>query len=77
MKYDQYLNNEQEEIKDTGEEITNIYLKDNVTIKKTYVSTEENIINDLDTLSMYFLFGTTELRKKYKVKATDTIETIA
>ena len=76
-KYDQYLKNEQEEIKDTGEEITNVYLKDNVTIKKTYVSTEENIINDPDTLNMFFLFGTTELRKKYKVKATDTIETIA
>jgi murein DD-endopeptidase MepM/ murein hydrolase activator NlpD len=26
---------------------------------------------------MYFLFGTTELTQKYKVKATDTIETIA
>ena len=75
--YNNYLNGEQEEIKDTGKEITNIYLQDNVSIKKTYISTEENIITDLDTLSMYFLFGTTELRSKYKVKATDTIETIA
>ena len=76
-KYDDYLNGEQEEIVDTGVEITNIYLKDNVSIKKAYVSTEEEIITDPDTLSMYFLFGTTELTGKYKVKSTDTIETIA
>lgn len=75
--YNKYLNSEQEAVKDTGKEITNIYLKDNVSIKKTYISTEEDIITDLDTLSMYFLFGTTELTSKYKVKASDTIESIA
>ena len=75
--YEKYLNSSQEEIKDTGKEITNIYLGNQMTVKKTYISTEENIINDVDTLSMYFLFGTTELEKKYKVKASDTIETIA
>ena len=75
--YNKYLNNEQEQVKDTGKEITNIYLKDNISIKKTYISTEENIITDLDTLCMYFLFGTTELKSKYKVKASDTIDTIA
>ena len=76
-KYNDYLNGEQEEIVDTGVEITNIYLKDNVSVKKAYVSTEENIITDQDTLNMYFLFGTTELTSKYKVKETDTIEKIA
>ena len=66
-KYDDYLNGEQEEIVDTGVEITNIYLKDNVSIKKAYVSTEEEIFTDADSLSMYFLFGTTNLTNKYKV----------
>ncbi len=75
--YQKYLDGKQEEIKDTGKEITNVYLGDEVTIKKNYISTEENIFTDADTLSMYFLFGTTELKSKYKVKATDTIETIA
>ncbi len=75
--YDKYLNGEQEEITEEGKEITDIYLDSTVSVKKTYVSTEENIITDPDTLNMYFLFGTTELNKKYKVKSTDTIETIA
>jgi len=75
--YEKYLNGEQDEITDTGKEITNIYLGDNVSIKKTYVSVEEDIITDVDKLSIYFLFGTTNLTKKYTVKASDTIETIA
>ena len=75
--YDNYLNGTQVEIEDTGVEITNIYFNDNITLKKAYISTEENIITDADTLSMYFMFGTTNLTKKYTVKASDTIETIA
>ena len=75
--YDKYLKGEQDEIVDTGTEITNIYLKDNVTIKKTYVSTEDLIFTDVNDLSMYFLFGTTELNSVYTVKANDTIESIA
>lgn len=76
-KYEKYLNGEQEVVKDTGIEITNIYLNDDVILKKTYIPTDELIITDQDTLSMYFLFGTTNLTKKYKVKASDTIEKIA
>ena len=76
-QYKKYLNGEQEVVKDTGVEITDIYLNDDVIIKKAYISTDEEIITDQETLSMYFLFGTTNLTKKYKVKASDTIEKIA
>lgn len=76
-QYEKYLKGEQEVIKDTGIEITNIYLGEEMTVKKTYVPTDETIITDPDVLSMYFLFGTTNLTKKYKVKSSDTIETIA
>ena len=75
--YENYLNGTQEEITDEGTEITDIYLDSEVTLKKTYISTEEEIITDVNTLSKYFLFGTSELDKTYKVKSTDTIETIA
>ena len=75
--YDKYLKGEQDVIVDTGTEITNIYLKDNVTIKKAYVSTDEKIFTDKDELCMYFLFGSTDLKSVYTVKANDTIESIA
>ena len=75
--YNTYLSGEKPEIVDAGKEITDIYLENEITIKKTYVSTEENIIKDLDTLNMYFLFGTNVINETYEVKASDTIETIA
>lgn len=48
-----------------------------MSIKKTYISTEEEIITNKDILKMYFLFGTTDLTGTYKVRADDTIESIA
>ncbi len=75
-EYNKYLNGESLKEKE-GKEITNIYLGNEVTIKKTYVPADENIITDENTLNMYFLFGRTNLQKKYKVKSTDTIESIA
>lgn len=75
--YDVYLSGETPEIVDTGREITDIYLENDVTIKKTYISAEENIITDINTLNMHFLFGTDVINNTYEVKASDTIETIA
>ena len=76
-KYNKYLSGEQEVVKDTGKEITNVYLNNQVSVKKSYISTEEEIFTDADSLSMYFLYGTTDLKSKYKVKSSDTIESIA
>ena len=74
--YDNYLKGTQK-ILDEGKEITNIYLENEITIKKTYVSTEEHIITDVNELSKYFLFGTEHIENKYKVKESDTLESIA
>lgn len=75
--YDKYLKGTQDEVTDTGKEITNIYLNDDVTIKKKLIPVDENIFTDADKLSMFFMFGTTNLSKKYTVKASDTIASIA
>lgn len=76
-EYNKYLEGKQEKVIDEGKEITDIYFGEDVTIKKTYISAEEDIITNEEDLSMYFLFGTTKLDKKYVVKESDTIETIA
>lgn len=76
-QYDSYLNGTNKNTGEEGKEITDIYLNNEVSIKKTYISVEEEIITNEDDLSQYFLFGTTELQDTYKVKATDTIESIA
>lgn len=76
-EYNNYLNGVEKDENEEGRSITDIYFESDISIKKTYISTEEDIITDKDTLKMYFLFGTTNLTGTYKVKASDTIETIA
>lgn len=75
--YQDYIDGKQKEEDEEGTEVTDIYFGDDVTIKKTLISTENEIMTNADDLSMYFLFGTTNLTHKYTVKETDTIETIA
>ena len=76
-EYLAYINNEQKEIADTGEKIENIYFKENISIKESYISTDERIFTDVDSLSKYLLFGTDNKETEYTVKVGDTISSIA
>lgn len=75
--YESFLTDNQTEIVDVGDIIENIYIQNDITIKKTNVSVEEEIYTDVDLLSQYLLFGTLEEKEKYSVKTGDTIEDIA
>ena len=76
--YENYLNNKQKaNANDDGIEITDVYFDQNISIKKAYISTEKEIITNSDDLSRFFLFGKTKLTDTYKVKASDTIESIS
>ena len=75
--YNKYLSGTQEEVRDEGTEITSIYFDSEVSIKKAHISIEEKIFTNPDELSQYFLFGSTDAKKIYKVKPNDTLETIA
>ncbi len=76
-KYNLYLNDEQKKIETTGNIFDNVYIEEDITIKKTKISVEEDIYTDVDTLSQYLLFGTTERTQTYKVKLGDTIDKVA
>lgn len=75
--YDNYLAGNAHDLNQEGRELTDVYLDNEISIRKTYISTEEKIFVDSESLSQYFLFGTTDLTKKYTVTSDDTIETIA
>lgn len=76
-RYEQYLSKEQPEIVDTGYIIENMYFKDKITIKESYVSVNEKIYTNATDLTKYLLFGENTSVKEYTVKQGDTIETIA
>lgn len=76
-QYNDFITSNQAEIVDVGNIIENIYIENDITIKKTNVSVEEEIFVNTDELSQYLLFGTLEEKEKYSVKTGDTIEDIA
>lgn len=75
--YEKYKNETQEEIKDTGSYINNIYLEDEITVKETDIPVNEDIYTDASQLTKYLLFGTTNEQKVYTVQVGDTIAKVA
>ncbi len=76
-KYEVYKNDEQEEIKDTGTIIENLYIKNKISIKKKRIPVDQKIYLSSEELTKFLLFGTTKDQEKYIVKSGDTIEEIA
>lgn len=76
-RYQQYLTNTQPEIVDTGYTIENMYFKDNISIRESYISVDEKIYTDEQELTKYLLFGNNNSSKEYTVVQGDTIESIA
>lgn len=72
-----YENDTQPEIKETGKLIEDIYIDQNITIKKGYISTDEEIFTDEKTLTKYLLFGEVKEDQYYTVQEGDTIDSIA
>ena len=75
--YENYLNNTQEKITTTGSTIENISIKEEITTKEKYLSTDEKIFTDVNELSRYLLFGTTESQGTHIVRAGQTVKDIA
>ena len=75
--YDNYANDTQEEIKDTGKLIERIYLENKITITKKNIPVDATIYQDTNTLSRYLMFGTTKDQQKYVVQPGDTISEIS
>lgn len=75
--YQKFLKGTQEEIKDTGTIIEDVYLQNNLIIKEANISIKDQIFLTSENLSKYLLFGTLEEQQKYTVKLGDTIESVS
>ena len=75
--YNNFANDTQTPIVDTGSIIEKIYIENKITIKKTNVPVNEKIYLTSEELSKYLIFGTTEPQAKYIVKDGDTIADVA
>jgi len=75
--YNTYKSNKKQKIKDTGKIIEKIYIQNDITIKKGKIPTNKKIYTDINTLSQYLLFGTTDNQSTYTIQDGDTIGDIA
>ena len=75
--YNNYMNNSQKKITDTGNIIKNIDIDEKITYKNSYISIDEDIYTKSSTLAKYMLYGTTKKQNTYIVQDGDTIETVA
>ncbi len=72
-----FLSGEDVIINGTGSKIEDLYIKENITIKEVYIPSNETILLDEKEITKYLLFGSEIQEKYYKVRAGDTIESIA
>ncbi len=76
-EYNAFMEGTQTPIVDTGSLVESIYLRENITYKEGYISTDEEIFTDEGELTKFLMYGTTEEQNTYIVKDGDTIESIA
>ena len=76
-EYEKYINNNQDEIVETGRIIRSMSFLENIVIKEAYISVNEKIYKDELELSQFLLFGENPETKTYTVKLGDSIESVS
>lgn len=77
QEYEDYLNETTKNPSSEGEIIENVYVKEQISIKKGRIPANQQIYQTEQELAKYLLFGTNEKNKTYKVKAGDSVKDIA
>jgi len=75
--YQKFASDTQEEIKDFGEIVEDVYIQNDRVIQEYNIPINEKIYTDSDELTKFLLFGDETEQKTYTVKAGDTVADIA
>ena len=76
-QYEDYLNETKKDQTALGTIIENVYIKEQISVKKERIPANKKIYQTEQDLARYLLFGTNEKSKTYKVKTGDNVKTIA
>lgn len=76
-QYEDYLSETKKDPTALGTIIENVYIKEQISIKKDKIPANEKIYSTRQELAKYLLFGTNEKNKTYKVKDGDNVKSIA
>ena len=76
-EFNDYENEIQKTIVDTGESIENLYVDAKITFVEAYLPVNEKIYTTEEELTEYLLFGGNQNMSTYTVQSGDTLETVA
>lgn len=77
QEYEDYLNEIKKDKNTVGESIENVYVKEQISIKKGRIPANGQIYQTKQELAKYLLFGTNDKNKTYKVKDGDSVKSIS
>ena len=72
-----YVDNEDKTLTEIGSIIQTMYFNETITIKEAYISVNDKIFTDVESLSQYLLFGPDAKMSSYEVQYGDDIESIS
>lgn len=75
--YELYISEGQPEILDVGSRIESVYWEESITIKKTLIDVNAQILTNVGDISKYLFFGTLKDQTYYTVREGDNIELIS
>ncbi len=75
--YQTYIDDNQVKIETTGENIEDVYVSEDITVRETNIPVNETIYTDSTELANYLLYGKDQTATEYTVQAGDTIENVA
>ena len=75
--YQAYIDDNQVKIETTGENIEDVYVNEDITVRETNIPVNETIYTDSTELANYLLYGKDQTATEYTVQAGDTIENVA
>ena len=76
-EYKAYIDDNQVKIETTGENIEDVYVSEDITVRETNIPVNETIYTDDTELANYLLYGEKQTGSEYVVQAGDTIENVA
>ena len=76
-RYRNYKNEDQGEITTTGTKLESIYISNNISVKNTNISVDEDVYVDEKELSQFLLFGKEVVKNYYTVQPDDTVDKVA
>ena len=75
-EYKAYIDDNQVKIETTGENIEDVYVSEDITVRETNIPVNETIYTDDTELANYLLYGEKQTGSEYVVQAGDTIENV-